>query len=75
MTPAAYVETARVQAARVALETTSRGIEQVAIGSGFGTGERMRRAFQRHMGISASDYRERFRHASGRRAPIRDGPG
>jgi transcriptional regulator GlxA family with amidase domain len=61
MTPAAYVETARVGTARVALETTTKGVEQIAIGAGFHNAERMRRAFQRHLGISASEYRERFR--------------
>ena len=75
MTPAAYVETARVQAARVALETTARGIEQIAIGSGFLSAERMRRAFQRHLGVSASEYRERFRGSHEAQALIRDGPG
>ena len=75
VTPAAYVETARVQAARVALETTSRGIEQIAIGTGFQTAERMRRAFQRQLGVSASEYRDRFRKPSDAQAPIRDGPG
>jgi transcriptional regulator GlxA family with amidase domain len=61
LTPAAYVETARLQAARVALETTPQGIEQVAFACGFQSAERMRRAFQRHLGISASEYRDRFR--------------
>ncbi|UWQ16392.1 GlxA family transcriptional regulator [Jannaschia sp. M317] len=61
MTPAAYVETARIQAARVALETTSRGVELIAMETGFQNGERMRRAFQRQLGVSASEYRDRFR--------------
>lgn len=61
VTPAAYVEAARLQAARVALETTDRGIEQIAQQTGFQTAERMRRAFQRQLGVSASDYRDRFR--------------
>lgn len=74
MTPAAYVETARVQAARVALETTATGVEQVAIGAGFQNAERMRRAFQRHLGVSASEYRERFRGSHETHALIRDGP-
>lgn len=74
MTPAAYVETARVQAARVALETTAKGIEQIAIGAGFQNAERMRRAFQRHLGVSASEYRDRFRGSHGAQALIRDGP-
>jgi transcriptional regulator GlxA family with amidase domain len=75
MTPATYVETARVQVARVALETTAKGGEQIAIGSGFQTAERMRRAFQRHFGVSASEYRERFRGSHAAQALIRDGPG
>ncbi|MGH1359318.1 MAG: GlxA family transcriptional regulator [Burkholderiaceae bacterium] len=61
MTPAQYVEAARIQAARVALEQSDVAIEQIAIRSGFDQAERMRRAFQRHLGISASEYRERFR--------------
>lgn len=61
MTPAAYVEAARVQAARVELEQSDTGIEQIAVQTGFQSAERMRRAFQRHVGVSASDYRERFR--------------
>lgn len=61
MTPAAYVEAARVQAARVELEQSDVGIEQIALKTGFQNAERMRRAFQRHVGVSASDYRERFR--------------
>jgi transcriptional regulator GlxA family with amidase domain len=75
MTPAAYVETARVQAARVALETTTQGVEQIAIGAGFQNAERMRRAFQRHLGVSATEYRDRFRGSRAARSLIRDGPG
>lgn len=60
-TPAHYVEAARVQAARVELEQSDQGIERIALQVGFQNAERMRRAFQRHVGVSASDYRERFR--------------
>ncbi|MCP5358226.1 MAG: GlxA family transcriptional regulator [Pseudomonadales bacterium] len=60
MTPAHYVELIRLDLARVELEQTHHGIEQVAINTGFASAEVMRRAFQRHLGISASDYRERF---------------
>lgn len=73
LTPAAYVETARVQAARIALETSPQGIEMIAREAGFQTAERMRRAFQRHLGVSASEYRDRFRGAE--TTQIRDGPG
>lgn len=61
LTPARYVELSRVQAARVALEQTSATVESIASHTGFMQPERMRRAFQRHLGISASDYRSRFR--------------
>jgi transcriptional regulator GlxA family with amidase domain len=74
VTPAAYVETARVQAARVALETSAKGVEQIAITTGFQSAERMRRAFQRHLGVSASEYRDRFRGSGATTEQIRDGP-
>jgi len=61
------------QAARVALETTTTGVEQIALQTGFQNAERMRRAFQRHLGVSATDYRARFR-GSEAAALIRDGP-
>lgn len=60
MTPANYVEVARFHAAKAELEHTSLPIEQVAIKTGFNNPERMRRVFMRHLGISASEYRERF---------------
>ena len=60
MTPAQYVEAARFQAARVALEQSDMPIEQVARKVGFMNPERMRRVFVKHLGISASDYRARF---------------
>lgn len=60
VTPAHYVEITRLQAARVALEQSDTLIEVIAQSVGFQNSERMRRAFQRHMGISATDYRERF---------------
>lgn len=74
VTPASYVETSRVQAARVALETTDQSIDQVALQVGFQNAERMRRAFQRHLGVSAGEYRERFSLTPENRPPIRDGP-
>ncbi|MFK7856778.1 MAG: GlxA family transcriptional regulator [Granulosicoccus sp.] len=70
VTPAHYVELSRVQSARALLEQTDDLIEVVAMTVGFVNSERMRRAFQRHMGISATDYRERFQS----RASIRELP-
>jgi transcriptional regulator GlxA family with amidase domain len=61
MTPAAYVETARVESARIALETGDLPVEAVARQAGFGTVETMRRAFRRRVGVSPAGYRGRFR--------------
>lgn len=61
MTPAAYVERLRVERARGLLESGDATIEVVAAECGFGTVETLRRAFQRALGASPSQYRERFK--------------
>jgi transcriptional regulator GlxA family with amidase domain len=65
MTPAKFVERARIDAARYYLESTELPIETVADKSGFRDPERMRRTFHRLLGVSARDYRARFKSASG----------
>tara|TARA_R110002110_G_scaffold413729_1_gene641538 strand:- start:16924 stop:18000 length:1077 start_codon:yes stop_codon:yes gene_type:complete len=60
LTPAQYVERARLEAARAQLEQASKSVALIAWDVGFENAERMRRAFQRHLGISPSEYRERF---------------
>jgi transcriptional regulator GlxA family with amidase domain len=60
MTPAAYVEVARVESARIALETGELPVETIARQAGFGTVETMRRAFRRRVGVSPNGYRGRF---------------
>jgi transcriptional regulator GlxA family with amidase domain len=60
MTPAAYVESSRVERARIALETGGEPVELIARRTGFGTVETMRRAFRRRLGVSPGDYRNRF---------------
>ncbi len=60
VTPAKYVESARVDAACRALECTDVGVDVIAKASGFGTAETMRRTFLRTKGIAPSDYRRRF---------------
>jgi transcriptional regulator GlxA family with amidase domain len=60
MTPAKFVELARIDAARHYLGGTMLSIEVVADTSGFGDQERMRRAFIRHLGVNPQSYRERF---------------
>lgn len=61
MTPAAYVENARVERARIALESGDLPVEEIARLAGFGTVETLRRAFRRRVGVSPIDYRTRFR--------------
>ncbi len=61
VTPAAYVEAARVERARIALETGELTVEAIARQAGFGTVETMRRAFRRRVGVSPINYRDRFR--------------
>jgi transcriptional regulator GlxA family with amidase domain len=60
MTPAAYVEAARVERARRELETTDLPVQAVAAQCGFGTVETMRRAFARRLGVNPAAYRARF---------------
>jgi transcriptional regulator GlxA family with amidase domain len=60
MTPAKFVEMARIDAARHYLCSTQLSIETVAGKSGFADTERMRRAFIRQLGINPQNYRDRF---------------
>ena len=64
ITPAAYVETVRVERARQMLETSATDTTAVAAACGFGTVETFRRAFRRRLGVSPGEYRDRFRSAA-----------
>jgi len=64
MTPAAYVEAVRVEAARQRLERSSEPVQQIAARTGFGTPETMRRAFARRVGVPPAEYRARFARAA-----------
>ncbi|MEO8603045.1 MAG: GlxA family transcriptional regulator [bacterium] len=73
VTPAKFVERARLDAARRQLENGGLGFEDVAGRCGFGSAEQMRRTFTRHLRIVPIDYRRHFQ----RRAmppPRRDRP-
>jgi transcriptional regulator GlxA family with amidase domain len=60
VTPAKFVETVRIEAARKWLEESSRPIEIIANECGMGDAERLRRSFIRRLGVNPSDYRRRF---------------
>ncbi|MFE0733802.1 GlxA family transcriptional regulator [Streptomyces sp. NPDC058855] len=59
--PAAYVESARVEAARRLLETTDCPLDRVAAAAGLGSPETLHRAFRRRLGTTPAAYRRRFR--------------
>ncbi len=59
-TPARYVERARLDAARRLLTGSAHSVAAVAVRTGFGSEERMRRAFQRQLKVSPASFRDRF---------------
>ncbi|MFD0683866.1 GlxA family transcriptional regulator [Actinomadura fibrosa] len=63
-TPAAYVEAARVEAARRLLEGTDDPLDQVAAACGLRSVETLHRAFRRRLGTTPAAYRRRFRTAA-----------
>jgi len=60
-TPASYLEKLRVEHAVRLLETTAGSLDVTARDCGFTGREQLRRAFQRHRGITPQDYQQRFR--------------
>jgi transcriptional regulator GlxA family with amidase domain len=65
MTPAAYVESVRLERARAELEAGDASVDAVAAACGFGTVETLRRAFQRRFDVNPAAYRSRFRTRGG----------
>ena len=60
MTPAAYVEMLRLDAARHQLTSTGAPIKEIAAANGFTSDDSFSRAFERHFGLPPSDYRRHF---------------
>lgn len=65
VTPAEFVERARLDAARVLLESGPEPLKTVAHRCGFGSAARMRVAFVKHLGVTALQYRQHFGAFSG----------
>ncbi|WP_246794038.1 GlxA family transcriptional regulator [Burkholderia perseverans] len=61
VTPAAWVELARVNAARELIETAGDTPKQVAAKCGFANADVLRRAFAKHVGVTPAEYRKRYR--------------
>lgn len=60
-TPAAYVESARVEVARNQLESTDATLDRIASACGFHTTDTLIRAFRRTLDTTPTEYRNRFR--------------
>jgi transcriptional regulator GlxA family with amidase domain len=60
ITPARFVDTVRVDAARHMLEGSRLPLKRIATVCGFVTIGRMRRAFRRHLGTTPQDYRQQL---------------
>ncbi len=63
VTPARYVESVRLEAARRRLEETGEPVQGIARACGFASAEAMRRSFQRTLRVGPSEYRRRFHSA------------
>jgi transcriptional regulator GlxA family with amidase domain len=60
VTPATWVEEARINAARTLLESGELAPKQVASRCGFANADTLRRTFTRHVGVTPSEYRKRY---------------
>lgn len=61
MTPAAYLESARLEVARNRLETSDATLTRIATACGFGTVDALARAFRRALNVTPAEYHARFR--------------
>ena len=64
LTPAKAIERLRLDQARTLIETTKLRLITIAARVGFGSEERLRRSFQRSLGVAPNEYRERFQATS-----------
>jgi AraC family transcriptional activator FtrA len=60
MTPADWLTDTRMKLARELLETSALSIDEIATKSGLGTATTMRHHFRKRVGLSPSEYRNRF---------------
>jgi transcriptional regulator GlxA family with amidase domain len=63
VTPAKFIESIRIDAARRRLEETDRSLDQIASECGFGCAETMRRSFVRNLRTPPSAYRAQVQSA------------
>lgn len=61
MNPGQFVDRMRVEAAQQIIDSSSRGLKEVADSCGFRSADTMRRTFLRVLGITAAEYASRFK--------------
>lgn len=61
LNPGQFVDRMRVEAAQQIIDSSNKGLKEVADTCGFGSAEAMRRAFTRLLGVTAAEYASRFR--------------
>lgn len=61
VTPAEFVQRARIDAARGLLEGSDQALKTIAWRCGFGSAARMRLVFAQRLGVTPTQYREQFR--------------
>ena len=61
MNPGQFVDRMRVEAAQQMIDSSSRGLKEVADSCGFQSADTMRRTFIRVLGVTAAEYASRFK--------------
>jgi transcriptional regulator GlxA family with amidase domain len=61
MNPGQFLDRMRVEAAQQIIDSSKKGLKEVAELCGFNSAESMRRAFSRVLGVTAAEYASRFR--------------
>jgi len=68
--PAKFIERLRVERARVIIEDTNLSMAEIARKSGFDSEQRMRRSFQRVLGINPADHAVRVRRTAAKSVSV-----
>lgn len=63
LNPGQWVERLRVEAAQQMIDSSSKGLKEVAEACGFGSADSMRRVFLKVLGVTAGDYTKRFKRS------------
>jgi transcriptional regulator GlxA family with amidase domain len=61
MNPGQFVDRMRVEAAQQIIDSSSRGLKEIAESCGFKSADAMRRTFLRVLGVTAAEYASRFK--------------